>query len=180
MAANIGVKAVDQSAKYLLFANDDVIFAKGSVKELMIAMGDNTLIMNAFSNTDTEMYYWAEMPVPRFYDLEDIKGKEQVLMGYPIERRVVFPVPFVCFYATMMPLKLWNELGGLDENFTSGPDDRDFCMRAAQKGVPSMINLAPTIWHAGGKTIATKNQDEVAANRVKNAKYFEEKWKTPQ
>lgn len=180
VAANEGVKLCDPQAKYLMFCNDDVIFTKDSIKEMVNSLGDNNAIMNAFCNTDTEMYYWADLPFPRFYDLDMIKGHEEELMNTPLQRRVIFQVPFVCFYATLMKIDIWKRLGGLDEKFTSGPDDRDFCMRAAKIGIPSIINLGATIWHAGGKTIATKDPVAVQENRVKNAKYFEEKWNQPQ
>jgi len=184
VAGNIGFRNASSASKYFLFANDDTIFTVGSVAELMGAMGENRCIMNAFSNCDTEWLHWREMSLynegkslvlPRFFDMNLVRGFEQQLIEYPLEKRTVIPVPYVCFYATIMPQSVWWDVGQLDENFESGPDDRDFCMRAAKLGIPSMINLGPTIWHFGGTTVNSGESEHVKQRRLKNAKYFYEK-----
>ena len=189
VAANLGVKATSPESKYVLFCNDDVVFGRDSVRELVRTMDliDNEVVMNAYSNTDCGMYYHSPVVInnkefPRQFKITDVttEDKEAMMESAPFGRPILLPVPFVCFYATIMQRKTWMDLGGLDEFYESGPDDRDFCLRAAQKGIPSLINLRPNIWHFGGQTIATKDQKAVAENRVKNAQYFEKKFGIPQ
>lgn len=190
VAYNLAEKATDQSSKYLLMLNDDVVMTKGALAELIDSMKDNPVIMNAFSNCDTEIYYWADMKLhkdnddwlqlPRQFDLEFVKGYEEDMFSLRRTQRIIMPVPFVCFYATIMQHKLWQDLGGLDEQFASGPDDRDFCERAALQKTISVINFGTTIWHFGGRTIAIKDPNEVAKNREVNADKYLKKWGRPQ
>lgn len=185
IAANVGVKQTDADAKYLFFCNDDVVLGKDSLLELVNTMEavEIPCIMNGFSNTDVGMYYHCPIVIndklfPRQFPITSttVEDQEFMMNEPPSGRPILVNAPFVCFYGTMMHRKTWIDLGGLDEFYASGPDDRDFCMRAAQKGIPSFINLRPVIWHFGGQTIATKDPEAVAANRIKNAEYFEKKF----
>lgn len=191
VAGNLGFKHAYSDAEYFLFLNDDTCLTAGSVQALKEVVVDSNVIVNPFSNCDVDFFYaYADMVLrkeggqtlrlPRFFDLDYVKGFEEELMQSRASYRVIIPVPFVCFYATMMRAHVWRTLGGLDEQFESGPDDRDFCMRAKQIGVQSVVDLSTTIWHFGGKTIATKNARAVAKNRIVNAKKFEDKWQIPQ
>jgi len=191
VAGNLGFKHAHPDAEYFLFLNDDTCLTAGSVQALKEVVVDSNVIVNPFSNCDVDFFYaYADMTLrkeggqtlklPRFFDLDYVKGFEEELMQSRKANRVIIPVPFVCFYATMMRAEVWRTLGGLDEQFESGPDDRDFCMRAKQIGVQSVVDLSTTIWHFGGKTIATKDAQAVAKNRIVNAKKFESKWGQPQ
>ena len=185
VAANLGVKASSEESKYIFFCNDDVVLGHDALRQLVYSMDTLAVpaIMNSYSNTDCGIYYHCPIFInhkefPRQFKIEDTTKEEQEAMmsSAPYGRPVLLAVPFVCFYATLMHRKTWTSLGGLDEFYESGPDDRDFCLRAAQKGIPSLINLRPNIWHFGGQTIATKDPEAVAANRIKNAEYFEKKF----
>lgn len=190
VAANMGVNQTNPESKYIMFCNDDIVMGRDALAELVHTMDniDVPVIMNPYSNTDVGMYYYSPIMLnhktfPRQFPIESttMLEREAMMECAPFGRQVLLPVPFVCFYATIMHRKTWMDLGGLDEFYESGPDDRDFCIRAFQKyGIPSLINLRPNIWHFGGQTIATKDPEAVAANRVKNAQYFEQKFGVPQ
>lgn len=190
VAANLGVKECTDS-KYLMFCNDDVVFGANSIHEQVMVMemfDEKGVILNAWSNCDVGFHHHSHVIIsgkyyPRQFPIEDITDadKEFMMNESPKGRHLLIPVPWLCFYATMMPLALWRKMGGLDEKFASGPDDRDFCMRAAKEyKVGCVLNMRPTIWHFSGQTIAKKNQEAANANRLVNSKYFQEKWGIPQ
>lgn len=189
LAANLGVKASNPTHEYVFFCNDDVVLGHNSLAELVLGLEsiDKPAIMNAYSNTDCGFYYHSPIILngkefPRQFKIEDTTEADrfEMMNSMVMGRPVFIHVQYVCFYATMMHRSTWIDLGGLDEFYESGPDDRDFCIRAGQKGIPSLINLRPNIWHFGGQTIATKDPEAVAANRIKNARYFEQKFGHPQ
>ena len=186
VAYNNGFKMAASDSTHFLICNDDLVFGKDSIAELLDAIKGYHLIMNAFSNCDIGYYYFTnvhlknklgqEVKMNNQMDLKDVIGFEEELMNYPIQKRIIIPTPYVCFYATIMPRAIWETLGGLEERYVSGPDDRDFCLSAQKIGVKSVTNLAPTTWHFSGKTMAVKDPEVVKKNRAANNEIFKSKW----
>ena len=185
-AFNQGFKMAAPDSTHFLVCNDDLVFAKDALKELMDSIQGYHIIMNAFSNCDIGYYYFAdiylknkegrEVKMRNQMEFKECLGFEDELMNYPLQKRIILPVQYVCFYATLIPRAIWEALGGLEERYVSGPDDRDFCLSAQKIGVKSMINLAPTIWHFSGRTMALKDPETVAKNRAHNNEIFKSKW----
>jgi len=189
VAYNMGFKQAANDSTHFMVCNDDIVFGKDSLAEMMDSIKGYNLIMNAFSNCDLGYYYFADivltnkdrkLAMQQQMNLKDVIGFEEELMSYPLGRRIIMPTVFNCFYATLIPRAVYETLGGLEERYVSGPDDRDFCMSAQKIGVKSVINLAPTIWHFSGKTMEVKDPEVVKVNRANNARIFEEKWNIPQ
>lgn len=186
VAFNQGFKQASNDSTHFMVCNDDLVFGKDSLAELMSSIKGFHLIMNAFSNCDIGYYYFCnlilknklgqELKMLQQMDLKDVVGFEEDLMNFPLGRRIIVPTPYVCFYATIMPRAVWEAVGGLEERYVSGPDDRDFCLSAQKIGVKSVINLAPTIWHFSGKTMAIKDPEVVKKNRADNNEIFKSKW----
>ncbi len=183
-AINLGVKQASPESKYYLLLSDDTVLTKDSVKNLIQATGDGNYIMNATSNCDNYDKYWFLFQTSshaisgRFFKMEDTDAVgithelKDAKSGYP--RGIIF-TPSVCFYATLIPRKVWDRVGELDTQFKTGYEDTDYCIRANGLGIRCAIALDALIWHFGGVTSSEYLTEEMTAN---NKKAFDQKWST--
>lgn len=161
-----------------MLASDDVIFGANSLQNLASICGDHKMILNAYSNCDLGFHYFGHIDVgplalKKFMDYEEVIGKEEHLYNYGVGLNLTIPTPQNCFYATMIPRKVWEEVGELDENYKTGWEDTDYCLRAKQKTIGTFTTLTVFIFHFGGKTSgSTVTEDE----KRHNEKYFQERW----
>ena len=186
VACNLAVKEhASKDSKYILICNDDLCLSRYAIEEMInfAEAHGRAVIQNAFSNCDFNIYYSApdfclekengsQLYMRSQMNIKNIDNWHDELINYPLQRRIILPFQYVCFYATVMPKALFETLGGLHEEYISGPDDRDFCLQAAKIGVPSVVNLAATIWHFSGRTMATKDPETVKKNRERNNEIF--------
>lgn len=183
-AVNSGFKLADPSSQYFFMMNDDVILTKNSLKNLVMTAGENDILLNPISNCDNGSKYSLVMGhqkhsefnrlTQRFYRYDDLKDSFESLMSsdsiYPWG---LILQDFICFYATLIPRKTWDKLGGLDPQFKTGQDDVDLSFRAKQMGIPAAFVLNSLIWHFGGATADLALTDEI---RKSNIEYFSKKW----
>lgn len=178
-AINLGVSVSDQNSKYILILNDDVILSQHAIPGLISAAADYKVILNSFSNCDNFWYYNAVIKLgdknldKRFYRYDEINGHQRDIMDYPAGPNILLHVNYVCFYATLIPRAVWDEVGTLDENFKTGHDDEDYCKRAYARGIASLVYLGSFIFHYGGVSAESAITD---SDRVKNKAYFDKKW----
>ncbi len=183
-AINKGVKSADNDSDFYLLLSDDVILTKDSLKELIESAGNYNAVFGATSNCDNGSLHSLTMGfskdevfhqvVSRQYRYDDWAQVFSDLMNakslYP---KGLIKYDWLCFYAVLIPKKVWTDLSGLDENFKSGKEDLDFCLRARALGYPSLMALSSLIWHFSGVTADQVLTDDV---RIENEKYYSEKW----
>lgn len=155
------------SGDFILLHSDDVILANTTIGELTEASTHHPSIMNPFSNSDSASLYIANFSlqqggagqVPRAlrmtHDMsfEEVEGWEEEIIHFPLGRRIIVPTPTISFYCTMIPRVVWERVGQLDPALEYRHNDQDFCIRARQLGIPSVINLAPFAFHYGSQTL---------------------------
>lgn len=183
-AINSGIKEADPESKYYLLINDDVIMTRNSLTNLVNKAMDNDIILNPISNCDnffkynlimgfSEKNHFMQMN-QRFYRFNDLDGKFEKLMNsesiYPWG---IISQEFICFYATLIPKKVWDRVGGLDPQFKTGQDDVDFSLRCKEKNIACAVALDSLIWHYGGATADLALTPEI---RRTNIEYFAKKW----
>lgn len=76
----------------------------------------------------------------------------------------------VTFACVLIPKRVYQELGGLDETFHNGFEDCDFCLRVRSAGYRVTYTPASTIYHYGQSTPGRQVSDE------ENKKLFLTKW----
>ena len=179
-SAKMNWAAKHAAGKYLWFISDDVMVGKHAMKSMAVVMGENKLICNPMSNSDAGSQFWGDVGFPVKHSIEGFKSGNPTQELDVVETFVTTRMPllvrangFVAFYCTMMSKAVWDEVGELDATMDYRHNDQDYCIRAAQLGIPSMINLGAFALHFGDKTIpkcVTKEQlDE--CSRVFQAKY---------
>ena len=157
--------ATQARGKYLWLISDDVMVSKSSMRVMVDGMGENQIICNPMSNSDNGSQFWGDVGFPVKLSREELlsmnSGTDLVAWyeGYRSEGTrltVPFLIPvrhFVAFYCTMIPKTVWEQVGELDDRMDFRHNDQDYCIRAAQLGIPSMINLGAFALHFGDKTL---------------------------
>lgn len=183
-AVNSGVACAAKDSKYYMILNDDTIMTKNSLRNLVEVAGDNSIILGPISNCDNQFKYnlffgyhtkngVKEMP-RRFYRYDDLKDHFDDLMNaQSAYNRGIISQDYLCFYATLIPKKVWERVGEMDPKFKTGQDDLDYSQRAKDLGVPCAVVLDSLIWHFGGATADLALTDEI---RKTNIEYFVQKW----
>lgn len=156
-AINLGANL--STGHYLLITNNDVIFAKNSLKRLI----------NFLQNSPH-----VGIVGPKIYDLQN-KNK---VIGPPLyyhfytgtftlsgNTQKIMIVDWVQGCGFCVSKKLWQLLGGFDEGFFFTGEELDFCLRAKYQGYQTVYYPNAKIWHASGATI---NQSKMA-----QFKYYE-------
>lgn len=180
---NFGFRQARPESTLFFTVNDDVILSKNSLKSLAETSSKN-YIANAMSNNDNHWLYLADFKVgdlvfPRYCRVDDRVFKElaEAVMGYSLENNglpTLLLQHFVCTYATMVPRKIWEDLEGYDDkNLGVAGTDVDFCLRARQLGVQSVVTNQAFIFHAGGVTSSETLNDTI---RAKDRELFKAKW----
>lgn len=176
---------VDPDSKYILFHSDDVVLSRGALDHMVASVGDNRVIVGPVSNSDHGSRFFADFRVKRegHNDLvlvpdmseADTRGYEAEIleMKAPVQGLFLLPQPWICFFCVLIPKSVFSKVGYLDEKLDSRSNDVDYCMRAAQVGVQSFIDLGAFAFHYGSRTLRKSckpgEQDQAT-------KHFQEKW----
>ena len=181
---NYGVKHLDKDSKHILLLNDDVILHKDCLLNMVRVAGEHEVIINPVSNCDQDWAFrfpigfvrngvYTDLP-KRFYRYEDTAHIAEHIMNdmYIRPTGIIFR-KFICFYCTLIPRKVWDKVGGLDDKFLTGCDDLDYSLRCKQYNIPAVIEESAFCLHHGG---TTADQTLTTDIRNYNEKYFFEKW----
>lgn len=167
----------------LLWLSDDVMVSKHMIAALSDSVYKTNSIVNPYSNNDVGSYYWAEpalrpnqgapLLLKHNMQLQELAGYEQCVIDYPRSESILITVPWIPFYCTMVSKAVFEYVGDLDEKLDSRHNDEDFCIRARNKGVRTMVNLGVFALHFGGKTL---DRSVTMQEREDCTRYFVEKW----
>lgn len=182
---NYGVSKTDPNSKYLLLANDDLLFSKNSIMNMIMTLGDNELILNPMSTCDNFWRYHTHIQYlkydkpkelnKRFYLYDELEPDFSDIFNNSVQKEFgLLFVPYCCLYGTLMPRKVWDKVGGLDPAFKTGQDDVDFGYRAKMHGIRSAVCMHAFILHFGGRTADFALDDN---HRNYNISYFTKKWR---
>lgn len=174
-ALNIGASHVHKDSQYLLFCNDDVIFTKKSLTQLIAnsqSMGDHGVFMPI--GNDQQMRYI--LPIPGSPAGPWRIGQEGIDIGYlkywnsPYQTGMIL-CESLCLYAVLVPRPVWELVGEYDER--GWQDDIDYTKRVRQAGLVNAICLSALVYHAGGVSAdVTLN----AKARAESIAIHQEKW----
>lgn len=174
-----GLAMADPKSKYVMLISDDVMVSKYTIAGMARAIGDHQMILNPASNCDATTRYYTEFrlgdwAIPHKLTLEQLEGREQMVIDYPMHYPILIDPQWVSWYCTMLPKSVIEKVGLLDERLDVRHNDVDYCHRARQMGIPSLIHLGVFALHFGDKTLpkCTRPEEYDAADRAFQEKYM--------
>lgn len=179
--ANWGAKHT--KGDFILLLSDDVVLNKYALKNMVDGCGENAVIVNPMSNQENGSRYLVDLSLSdeegrtlqlkHNMSIEEVRGFERSIIESKPLPPIQIPVPWVSFYCTMIPRKVWELVGELDEAMDVQFNDCDYCYRAKNLGVHTLINLSAFCLHFGSKTLSqvVTDQQKRAASYAFMAKY---------
>ena len=166
------IKTLQNKENYKIILNEiNSGFAKGVNQGIKIAKGDYICLLN----DDTEVSEnWLTLMLKHF-ETKDRRGKKRkvgavapmsdVVMGWQkISAYKDFDdehdVPFLIGLCLLIPKKVLDKIGLLDEQFFFGEEDLDWSMRATDKGYKLIIAQDVFVRHFGGVSVDKKQYDK--------------------
>ena len=90
---------------------------------------------------------------------------------------LTFEIPVLAFFCVAIPLDVYREVGGLDENFGTGFfEDDDYCQRVRQLGRKLVCAEDIFVHHELSASFKQVDQDERQRLFETNRVYYEKKW----
>lgn len=154
-ANNLGLRLAHE--KYVCFLNDDTIVAQHWLPALMHeAMKPGVGAVNPWSNCDQGWLHnepWVVDGV-NLHPGMTYESVERIIPQLYTQRhpKVVTPRQWVAFFCTVLPREAIDRVGFLDENFKSGCEDLDYCVRLEKLGYRFVTTFDSVVFHFGGST----------------------------
>lgn len=178
------LKHSNPSAKYFLMVSDDVVVSKHMIQGMFEVLSSNPdMILGPMSNCDATTRYFTSHAVqnekgevkvlPIKCTLEEIAGWEDSIINFNRGPTILIDPVWISFYCVMMPKSVLEKVGKLDERLEVRHNDVDYCHRARQLGIPSLIHLGVFALHFGDRTLpkVTTAEEYSAADRAFRDKY---------
>ena len=154
--------AASARGEFLLLLNNDVELTRGWLDELLVVARKNPrsgVVGNVQLNFKTGLIDHAGIFI-------NAKGKPEHLRTLPHEWARSREATASTGACLLISRQLWNELGGFDETFFNGGEDVDLCLRARERGRPTVIALRSVIRHHISASPGRKNRDEANTRRL--------------
>lgn len=165
---NKGIKLIGTEVDYYLIGSDDIVFGKDSLKNMAELSGKHSAIVNAMSNCDDLNFLGVNFEIGGI-EVDKLKGTpntDAIRIYQPSSLDILVPTNRLNFYATLVPSHMYYAIGPLDENFESGWEDEDYCIRASEKGFKCGIALNSFIFHHGGRTVDKLPKEPRSTNNL--------------
>lgn len=174
------MELISPDSTHVLLISDDVIVSSQCLSSLYQGFKGREMIMNPLSNSDSSSLYHAEIHVgdkllTHDMDLEDFTDLELVRLRNKqgLEDKILVNFMTLSFYCTMIPKTVFQKVGALDPKLEYRHNDQDFCMRAAQMQIPSVVNFGAFAFHFGSRTL----KHFPISLRDEATQHFMTKWK---
>jgi len=187
-AINMGIRSSD--AKYVCLLNDDTIVSRGWVEEMIAVCGNGVGAVGVLSNCDKGWQHNISIKagsvalLPGLNTLEEIRPviPEIYKLGpdYTVksERSPVHAQDWIAFYCTLIPRKVIDEVGFLDEGFRNSGEDVDYCKRITKAGYKIIQNYDAVVFHFGAvgrKQLEKENYEAYHAADRNTQNYLKDK-----
>jgi len=172
-------------SKYVCLLNDDTIVSRGWLKAMISSCTDNVGAVGVLSNCDHGWLHNIDLEIggvrllPGSNTLDQIRP---IIDGIYQFRSSVDQVPerdWVAFYCTLIPRKVVEAVGFLDEAFVNSGEDVDYCRRIRKMGYKIVQNYKSFVFHFGAvgrKILESENVGSYQEADRKTQYYLSEKW----
>jgi len=144
---NAGIGKIDRKFKFYLLTNNDVVFGKDSLAELMEAidqLGGNNIYHPVILVPGTKNFILSggmRSPIPSLFQLRWSGRKWSKEM-------VTEEVPYLSGCCFLVPRELFERLGGIQEDYFLYGEDVDFGCRAKRLGAKIFVVPGSKVYHA--------------------------------
>ena len=179
--SNVGfARANNQAAKvargeYLVLLNDDVVVTKGWLTGLLgyfrnPEVGMVGPVTNSCGNE-------ACIDVP----YNDVVDMDSFARDYTLKNKgKFFEIDVLAFFCTVIPRRVWNLAGMLDEQYEIGMfEDDDYALRVKEQGFKLICAQDVFVHHFGRASFSRMGDEAYNELFTKNKRRFEEKWDRP-
>ena len=173
-ACNQGLAAAaERSPELLVILNNDLVVTPGWTATLRAHLRADPrigLIGPVTNNIGNE----ARIDT-RYQDLADMPREQRTRTAAAAGRS--FDIPVLAFFCVAMPLDVYRQVGGLDENFGTGFfEDDDYCQRVRRLGRRLVCAEDVFVHHELSASFARIDQGARQALFERNRRYYESKW----
>jgi GT2 family glycosyltransferase/glycosyltransferase involved in cell wall biosynthesis len=173
-ACNQGLAAAaERSPELLVILNNDLVVTPGWTATLRAHLRRDPrigLIGPVTNNIGNE----ARIDT-RYQDLADMPREQRARTAAAAGRS--FDIPVLAFFCVAIPVDVYREVGGLDENFGTGFfEDDDYCQRVRRLGRRLVCAEDVFVHHELSASFARIDQGARQALFERNRRYYESKW----
>lgn len=159
-ATNKAIENRDINTDYILLLNDDTIISKYSLLRMVKASEENNdAIINPLSNCDKGWLHNFDLKIGELrlvpnMSIDAVNDKQiKILQNTQFfDNGAFIESPFAAFYSTLIPICAFNKVGKLSEEYKSGSEDLDWCIRAKRFGYKVGWVANSFCMHFGGKS----------------------------
>lgn len=170
---NEGVKALTNDPDYIVFANPDTVWPKGSLDDVVATFAANDslgLVSPLLIEADGARQAFVERDLTLGRTLLGMTRLRPPVRPTQPDGRVVglIDVEWLHTAAAVVPKGVLAATDGFDEDFFLFAEDADFCRRIRKLGKRVAITTKVQVQHIGGTSVAASNNaDEAAALRTR-------------
>jgi GT2 family glycosyltransferase len=150
---NAGYKLVSPQSEYICLCNNDILFTKEWLDKLLRCIKSDSQIaaVGPYSSMSSGRQ---QSPVKCNY--KDDLSMQAFALKFSQEDKYT---DFLVFFCVLIKRKVWDEIGGIDEDLGLGNfDDNLFCWKAVDKGYKLKICGNAFIHHWGSQTFKSNPQ----------------------
>ena len=167
-AVNRAVEMFRTDEKAIVMSNNDITYRPNTMQLLFKAVNDDKKVgiaapIGSGLGGMQDFAHW-------YGKGEKIRDPVQYASGLPVLR-----VATIVGASVLIPTRVWDEIGPLDETMPLGADDHDYCIRVKQAGYTIAVQQAAYITHRSHSSYrrARQSWEEWGG---KSWKAFNEKW----
>ncbi|RME30967.1 MAG: glycosyltransferase [Candidatus Zixiibacteriota bacterium] len=169
---NLGfARAVNEAVKrssgdYLLLLNNDCELPEWALDWMLdiLKQDDQIAVVGPLSTAHTH-WQWV-------HGVANWLKRNLPAGDYITTRTHNFPADTVTFWCALIPRRVWDDVGPLDERFFMYYEDNDWCRRAREKGYELALDLGTVVTHHHQSEV----RPEVKRYMAESLRRYNEKW----
>lgn len=176
-AINKGIKA--SKNEYVLFLNDDTIVSGGWLKKFVETFkNDKVGAAGVLSNCDKGWLHNYNINIAGVELLPGTNTREQIvpiipqIYSFKSPWNEIIERDWIAFYCTLIPKRIIEDVGILNEQYINSGEDVDLCNRIKKKGYKIVQNYKSFVFHFGavGRHILENENKETYQENDKRTK----------
>ena len=182
-ATNLGIKeALKGNADYIMLQNNDTLFTKHSIKNMLKPLKNNNVVSvgpNTTAGTSQQSWDLINIKECIFPNLSNISDEEKVDILEKKFKNNYFLVPKIAFFSSIFKREVFEVLGFLDEDLGEGYYDDDlFCHKIINNGWEIAYMPSAYVHHFNRTTFSdVYSLDMILLQMNENKKIYEKKRK---